>query len=363
MSTGNERELRDRLDGALGTLTPGRPPVESVIRRGRGIRMRRRAGVAAGLAVIVAAAVALPGLLRQAAHPPEPAQPSYHMTVSPPPRGAPAGEIATGTINGRDWTVIYGVDNGHITVHAPHLVFREPDVSPGSDHPAVLAGASAGKWQLLAGPVAPNVTRLAVTVPRGPVLDLTPVTWHGRRWAAIMVPAQLPIRRVTAYSRHGELRYAIPFQNSVIGWLKPGQRGPRRVSVTLASGTVLGHRWVARGYLGPWGVCMTNGTGSLCTEDVSGASAAATGKVVSQWTCGDFQGARDSVNVAAPQVRTVRLRLSDGSTRVARTVALGPLRAFAFLAGHGLRVTGWSAFGAAGQQIGAGLPAGWGCNS
>jgi hypothetical protein len=361
MSTGNERELRDRLDGALGTLTPARPPVESVIRRGRGIRMRRRAGVAAGLAVIAAAAVALPGLLRQAAHPP--AQHGYHVTVSPPPGGAPTGEIATGTINGQHWTVTYGVENGHITVHAPDLVFRQPDVSPGSDHPALLAGASAGKWQVLAGPVAPNVTRLAVTVPGGPVLDLTPVTWHGQRWAAIVVPGGLPILRVTAYSRHGELRYAIPFQNSVIGWLKPGQRGPRRMSATLASGTVLGQRWVARGYLGPWGVCLTNGTGSLCTADVSGPAAAATGKVVSQWTCGDFQDARDSVNLAAPQVRTVRLHLSDGSTQVARTVALGPLRAFGFLVADGLRVTGWTAFGAAGQQLGAGLPAGWRCNS
>ena len=62
MSTDHEREIRDRLGGALDTIAPPSPPVGAVLRQGRTIRMRRRA-VAAGLAVVVGLGIALPGLI------------------------------------------------------------------------------------------------------------------------------------------------------------------------------------------------------------------------------------------------------------------------------------------------------------
>jgi len=84
MSSDNEREIRDRLGGALDTVTPASPPVSAVIRQGRNLRTRRRIGVAAGLAVVIGLGVALPGIIRQVS--PQPAAPAhYRVTVSPPP--------------------------------------------------------------------------------------------------------------------------------------------------------------------------------------------------------------------------------------------------------------------------------------
>ena len=61
MSTDSEREIRDRLGEALGTITPPSPPVDVVLGQGRTIR-RLRVAVAAGLAAVVGLGVALPGL-------------------------------------------------------------------------------------------------------------------------------------------------------------------------------------------------------------------------------------------------------------------------------------------------------------
>ena len=55
MSTDHEREIRDRLGGALDTIAPPSPPVGAVLRQGRAIRVRRRVAVAAGLAAVVGA--------------------------------------------------------------------------------------------------------------------------------------------------------------------------------------------------------------------------------------------------------------------------------------------------------------------
>jgi len=56
MNSSDESDIRARLDGALATIVPGDAPVVPVIQRGRAIRMRRRAGLVAG--VVVAAVLA-----------------------------------------------------------------------------------------------------------------------------------------------------------------------------------------------------------------------------------------------------------------------------------------------------------------
>ena len=70
MSIQDERELRERLGGVLYSIEPGPPPVALTMRRGKGIRMRRWISVAAGVAVLAAGAVALPGLLQGTPRPP-----------------------------------------------------------------------------------------------------------------------------------------------------------------------------------------------------------------------------------------------------------------------------------------------------
>ncbi len=101
MSTDHEREIRDRLGGALDTIAPPSPPVGAVLRQGRTIRMRRRVAVAAGLAVVVGLGVALPGLVGHV-HAAPPVQPSYRVTENLP-RSTPSKLTFSGTINGQPW--------------------------------------------------------------------------------------------------------------------------------------------------------------------------------------------------------------------------------------------------------------------
>ena len=83
MSIQDERELRERLGGLLCGIEPSSAPVAGTMRRGKGIRMRRWISAAAGLAVIAAGAVVLPGLLHS--HPAGPVAPlHYKVTVQPP---------------------------------------------------------------------------------------------------------------------------------------------------------------------------------------------------------------------------------------------------------------------------------------
>ena len=90
MSIQDEHELRDRLGGLLHGIEPGLPPVAGTMRRGKGIRMRRWISAAAGLAVVGAGALILPGLLQ--GHQAAPTVPSrYSVTVQPPGPGARAG--------------------------------------------------------------------------------------------------------------------------------------------------------------------------------------------------------------------------------------------------------------------------------
>ena len=50
MSIDDERGLCERLDRALETITPAPAPIDGAVRRGKAIKLRRRAAAAAGLA-------------------------------------------------------------------------------------------------------------------------------------------------------------------------------------------------------------------------------------------------------------------------------------------------------------------------
>jgi hypothetical protein len=71
VSIQDERELAERLSGLLDTVEPRSAPLDETVRRGRGIRLRRRITAAVSLAVIAAGAVLIPAVLHsRAAAPP-----------------------------------------------------------------------------------------------------------------------------------------------------------------------------------------------------------------------------------------------------------------------------------------------------
>src|SRR5450755_1142419 len=357
MSSDNEREIRDRLGGALDTVTPATPPVSAVIRQGGNIRARRRIGVAAGLAVVIGLGVALPGIIRQVS--PPPAAPTHErVTVSPPGQGAPPGLIATGIINGRRWQARLQESGGSPVV----TVSGTPPTQllAGADgDPANLSSVGGPSTTTLVGTVRRDITELAVQLPGGPVLDLHPVAWHGQRWVAVMFPRRLGIDGIAAYARHGEVAYAVPFDRyEPVGWLKPGAQGPARATVKFGSGVAGGQAWSAIAAVGPWGRCFEGGPGRICVPGLS--SLLSKGQLTSQMECGPFTGGTTFfTGAAAPTVRSLRLRMSDGSSIRVRPVTVGRSKNFAFTVSQGVRFTRWTAYDASGQQLGTGT--GWTC--
>jgi hypothetical protein len=93
MTATEDRELRRALHRTLGSVPPSPVPIEAIIRRGKGIRLRR-AGAAVGAlglaGVIAVAALALHGSPRPA-------------TAPAAGRAAPGGVFAAGTVDGHAW--------------------------------------------------------------------------------------------------------------------------------------------------------------------------------------------------------------------------------------------------------------------
>jgi hypothetical protein len=177
---------------------------------------------------------------------------------------------------------------------------------------------------------------------------------------ALVWPGRVPIAGIVAWSRSGEIAHAVPFQNAVVGWLRPGDPGPARATVAIASGVAGGRPWIMRGYVGPWGECLGapySAPGSVCGPGL--ASLLNTAELVGMKSCGPFRGATLYLATTEPAVRSVRLRLSDGSARTEHPAAVGRLRAFALSVPAKVRPSGWTAYGAAGQVLGDGP--GWSC--
>jgi hypothetical protein len=352
MSTDHEREIRDRLGGALDTVTPPSPPVDAVVRQGRTIRMRRRAVAAAGLAVVVGLGVALPGLVGHVHAAPE-VEHSYRVTVNPP-RSTPSKLTFSGTINGKPWRILLNWDGGNIMETGPGLPFDSmTDMSP-DGAPANLSQLGSGSRQAMVGQVRTDVADLALNQPNGSVVYLNAVRWHRQRWVGVEFPANMRLRSVVAHSGHAEVAYAIPFgANSIAGWLVPGQRVLARQTTKIASGTLSGKRWSVYGYAGPWGICFQTigGGGGDCLD---GAGSAIPHGHLTRWMgCGGGPG-RLSSGQAAPDVSYLKFRLSDGATQRVVPVGLAGHRYLAFVIGAHLRVEGWSAYGASGQMLGSG---------
>ena len=106
MSIDDQHDLYERLDLAVGAVTPREAPVDRAMRRGRGLRLRRRAAVATGVAAVIAAGVVAVPSVRHAAS--ENPAPSYSATVRPLGPHSTPGLIASGTVNGQRWQIVAG---------------------------------------------------------------------------------------------------------------------------------------------------------------------------------------------------------------------------------------------------------------
>jgi hypothetical protein len=374
-------ELRGQLDAELRTLDIAPAPVEAAMRQGRRIRRRRGFAVAAGVVAVIAIAAGVPVLTRAGAAPaPAVTRPDPVVTETPPGRGAPAGEIAQGTIGDQTWRVIYGkagapagqycfdvtvgrtgargsdIDNSGIDCQPIHAVAgqappteMEQSIDPGAEVTADVADA--------------DVVYGVLTFTDGQQLKLIPVTAGGQRWITFVAPLSMTIAGLTEHlgaAGHltGQTTTAIPLslpgQLPDFGlWQSPGQAAPPRATRVLASGTADGTPWSLTAYEGPWGTCFVTDPpgGTTGCEDSSRLAAT---ELIGGWF-GNVSGAHAVIyGSAAPGVASVAVRLSDGKTVTATPVAVGNERLFAFPVGGTISPTGWTAYSGSGQVLGTG---------
>jgi len=326
---------------------------------------RRRVAVAAGAAAVVAIGVfAVPSLLHQTAAPApvSPAKP-YTVTVQAPgPHSAP-GLIASGTIDGKRWQLTAakpgtgapgpglqifttsGPAFGWLATSQPGQALAVDSADPVSFPDLVLAS---GPVQVQYGAVQADVTYVAVRLDNGTVLVLHPAAVYGVRAVAFAVPVGAGIVDATAYSRHGEIAAAIPFNapNGVAAfgvWLTPGQHGLARASGRIGSGTANGIAWSVTAYLGPWGICIqipaTGLTWPYCVPPTSYLNLNSDG------------GLTVAAGHAPASAAWVIVNQPDGTTTKVWPVTLGGQKLFAFQLLTGSNELSWTAYDNSGHVV------------
>ena len=350
-----ERDLGQRVGGALTLIKPGPPPTAEIMRQGLGIRRRRRAAGAGVVAVVVAAAaVAIPGLLHVAAHIGHP--PGQPLTVSRLGPVARDGIIGSGTIDGKPWVVRLSGGQDPVAKAAGLPATGRLGTAPVGSAPVTFAGAGTGRERLLAGPVSPAVAYLTMQAAGGPVYKLWPVAWHGRRYIGLVVPRDLAVARFTAYSAHGELAYAIPFPVSgfplVVSWLRPGAASPASVSLGVnSSGGGTYRWWSVTAQIGPWGTCLvqTAGAGQVsCRPTRSYPPDAVITVMTDRW-----RGLHAGITGAA--VAYIKLKLRNRKTARLPVIHAGGQGFWALsVLRHPGPVASWTAYDTAGHPVAGG---------
>jgi hypothetical protein len=368
----DERDLNEQLEAAFEAVTPRPAPVDGAVRRGRAIKVRRRVAVAAGAAAVVAIGIfAVPSLLHHSAVP-GPVAPvgPYTVTVQAPgPHSAP-GLIASGTIDGKRWQFTAakpgsapGRGEQIFTTSGPAFK-RDAGSKPWvalavhSTDPVSFNSLTSGPVQVQYGPVQADVTYVAVQVDNGTVLMLHPVTVYGVRAVAFAVPVGAGVVDATAYSRHGEIAAAIPFNDSSgradFGfWLEPGQHGLARASGRIGSGTANGIAWSVTAYLGPWGVCFQ--------APATGIPQASCVPTPADLDSGYWSLTNDGVSVAAGRAPASTAWVivnqpppgTDGTTTKVWPVTVGGQKLFAFLPQIGPNPVSWTDYDSSGAVVGS----------
>jgi hypothetical protein len=363
MSIDDGRDLSERLDRAFTAITPRPAPLDGAIRQGRAIRLRRRLAAATGLAVIAAAGAIVPLLVHRApAGPAGPPRPKHTVTVSPPARPPAPGVIASGTIDGRAWRITAdrslaaGQARGTQCVRAAGSDSCGP-VSPATaGSPVSFTGVGSGTVQAEYGAVARSVSYVTVQLGDGTTLALRPVPVSGFRMVGFEAPAGLRVLRATAYSARGVLATAVPFSQrgqlaTFALWLRPGLRGPARVTRLVAAGTASGHRWAVTGYAGPWGYCLIartpGGRNQFCLDAATFTGTALAGLLSGTPTVW--------IGYAAAGVDHVMVSYRDGTVGRVPVARVGRQKFFALAAvAGGSRAVRWRAYDGAGHQVASG---------
>jgi len=364
VSIQDERELRDSLSGLLDRVEPAPPPVGAVMRTGKAIRTRRRLAIVGGLAAIVAAAVLVPTLILQPRPAPTTHQRNFKVSIHQPRKNDPPNLIAYGSADGWNWkATVVGGRRPYPTVefsgipNSANLGGQLTDPGPLTSNTGVFApegttgGRGANTVDEMVSRVSPGVTHITMTAANGTVLDLHPVHYRKMSLIALVLPHGLRILRADAYTRSGEVRYAIPFfyrgSNSFEVWLHTSQSPPTSLSAHIPM--VLGStRSEVSVHIGPWGTC----------EDVlvpggfdQGCSPTTPTSKLAQF---DMGSGTSVIGVTRDDVAYFELDMSDGSTVRVPVVHLRGIGYYAVGHATNPKVISWTAFDAVGIELGSG---------
>jgi hypothetical protein len=272
---------------------------------------------------------------------------------------ARGGVIGQGVTDGKQWRVA-GSGSGksaYIQVVGAIGDIGYLGVDPASiSAPATVdmaGGLGDGRSITVYGTVSRQVTSVVLSLHDGERPSLTPVSWHGARWVAAVVPAGLPIVRAVAYAGASELAYSVPFRGFTFStWFRPGQAGPARVIKSVGSGVVDGKPWHTTALFGPWGWCFSLGSGTEC-YGVDPAAELRGQPGMSMLTCSPAMGTAPASGIvfAASDIGRVVLGYSDGTSASFRVVEVARNRLFGYAIPAHVRVTNWREYGSRGQLL------------
>jgi hypothetical protein len=292
------------------------------------------------------------------------------VTVQPPGPHSVAGLIASGTVDGKGWQIAAtdsatdGLGSGQELFVAFGAAFGPsavttagPTLGTYSTGPVTFAGTTSGRVEAQYGAVQADVSYVTVRLGDGTLLTLHPVRVYGARAVAFAAPVDIGIASVTAYSRHGEIATAIPFNDpgdmAYFGaWLRPGQHGLARASGVIYSGQVDGSSVQAVGYQGPRGLCIKiTGPGVI---GCGPALAEALGPGLECWSTGTT-----IYVVGGTPVRATRVVITvPGKPGVqVKPVRVGEQKLFAFVFPGTAQSLSWKAYDGSGTVVWSGREA------
>ena len=366
MNPDDAEAIRQRLHTEFGSLEISPPPVIAVTRRGKSIRARRRA-VAGGFAAVAVVAV-LAGRLFAGQGPAQ-----GTVTVNAPRPGAPGGVFASGTANGKPWRMAVrniAADPGTqwclpavmLNGHYGDVLFHAGVGVPSFGNPALLRdipgfpGVSA-----IFTEVAPQVTRLIATSPRGGQLSVRPVwvTVCGQRFHLAGLVFTRSISMLSSHIKSGpdaglvlSSQRANSQGESVFGTVPAGvwanlDKSPADIAASWAhnvigTGTVAGRRWHVDTSLGLFGQCygatLRDGRGlSLgCVAVAAPPRTIVLHSLLLQGSKAQYTGYAGLVN---PRARELVASFDNGTTTIVHPVNVTGRAYVAFVDPPGCHVT------------------------
>jgi len=369
------------VEGPAGlpqVIEPPPAPVDSIIRRGRGIRLQRAVAAVGclGLGGIIVAATAL-------APPPIPAPQEPPLPVTVPVSGiaGPGGVFASGTVNGHPWRLAVQdiADPGYRCI--PAITINGTDADP--VYPDPENGAD-----VALGPAEPGVGFAFVQLPadvEGLVLDgretlpTTTATVCGQRyrvvgfayrlthqpqitavrarpgWPRLRMSAGGPTQNLPVVSQLPLISMATgPMSQTDGRWNNVGTAGAETASAVLASG----QDWSLRLRFGPGGDCYEFSANSPNSPDMGSCGPISTPNgpetimaLPLSYPPGADNGATGYALQVSPVTAHLRATLSDGSTRLVTPRVVDGRRYVAFAVGASLRLKRLTWLNAAGTEV------------